>query len=173
MPIKSRTTKKSVTCFLRFGKKYLFVHRTKKGNSVDFGRLNGVGGKLEPGENFLNCALREVKEETGYKIKKAHCRLAAVVTLENGYVDDWVMCFFVIDVKTQKIPIGNENEEGQLLWLDKTEVLSSTYQLVDDLYYSWLDIIDDQKGVVFFSAILDKNEKIKQFTQTNLPFLNQ
>jgi len=169
----TRTTKKSVTCFLRCGDDYLFVHRTKKGNSVDFGRLNGVGGKLEPGENYLACALREVEEETGYMVKKTACQLKAVVSLEEGYNDDWVMCFFVIDVESKKIPLGEENEEGQLLWLDKTAVLSSQFELVDDLYYSWSDIVDDTKGVIFFSATLDENEKIKRFTKASLPFPNQ
>jgi len=170
MDAKIRLTKKSVTCFLRCGQEFLFVYRNKKGNSVDFGRLNGVGGKLKPTENFFECAVREVKEETGYQVSQTNCRLAAVVNLEDGYADDWVMCFFVIDVPSKEIPLGRENDEGQLLWLDKDKVLLSDYQLVDDLYYSWEDIVADNRGTIFFSAQLDENEKIKHFTKTFLPF---
>jgi len=48
----------SVTNFLHCGDDYLFIHRTKRQNKTDGNRLNGIGGKLEPGENFLQAAIR-------------------------------------------------------------------------------------------------------------------
>ena len=50
---KMKKTIYSVTNFIHCGDDYLFIHRTKRDNKVDEGRLNGVGGKLEPGENFF------------------------------------------------------------------------------------------------------------------------
>lgn len=33
------------------------------------GKLNGIGGKVEDGENFLDCMIREFKEETGAEVR--------------------------------------------------------------------------------------------------------
>lgn len=154
-----KLTKKSVTCFLHCGDEYLFIHRTKKGNSTDANRLNGVGGKLERGEDFLACAVRETYEETGYVVLKSDFQLAGIISLEEGYKEDWIICFFVIEVKSKDIPFGNENSEGELIWLHKDKVLSSEYDLVDDLNYCWKQITAGP-WPFFAAAILNDQEKI-------------
>lgn len=163
-----RKTIKSVTCFLRCGDEYLFIHRTKKGNDTDAQRLNGIGGKVDPGENYLQAALRETEEETGYVIDTKDCRLAGVVSLEGGYTDDWIMCFFVMTVPTKTIPIGESNEEGELIWLHKDEVLKSNYELVDDLNYLWEKIIEDG-GIFFAHSQVNQSEKIEKICISQLP----
>ncbi len=51
-------------CYLEKDGAYLMLHRVKK-NDVNHDKWVGVGGKFEPGEDALACALREVREETG------------------------------------------------------------------------------------------------------------
>ena len=51
------------------------------------GRLNGVGGKVEPGENFLRAMTREFQEEAGMTINDWH----PVLTLTGP---DWRGHFF-------------------------------------------------------------------------------
>ncbi len=162
-----RETKKSVTCFLQCGDEFLFIHRTKKGNDVDANKLNGIGGKLEPGENFLDAAIRETEEETGYVVSQKSCILTGIVSLEGGYAQDWVISFFVIPVETKTIPWGMENSEGQLVWLHKDSVLTSGYELVDDLNYLWNKIATHSK-IFFASTVVNKNEKIEQIQISEL-----
>jgi 8-oxo-dGTP pyrophosphatase MutT (NUDIX family) len=50
--------------------KCLMLHRIKKENDLHKGKWNGLGGKSEPCESPEECALREIKEESGYKINK-------------------------------------------------------------------------------------------------------
>lgn len=157
----NRKTVISVTNFIRCGEEYLFIHRTKKGSSVDFGRLNGIGGKVEPGETFIACAIRETAEETGYVVKPEDCQLRAVVDLRDGYAEDWLLCCFVIEVPTLRVPNGMENDEGQLIWLHQDSVLRSGHELVDDINYLWHDIVHTDK-LLFFSGKLDQQEKITQ-----------
>lgn len=157
----ARETILSTTNFIHCGDDYLFIHRTKKGNSVDFGRLNGIGGKVEPGETFVACAIRETLEETGYEVPQENCQLRAVVNLSGGYAQDWMMCFFSMTVETKNVPLGMENPEGNLLWLPASQVLTSGYELVDDLQYIWTDLVEDSR-VLFFAAQLNKQEKITQ-----------
>ena len=62
-----RLVQTSVTCFLYHGDDYLFLKRNLS-KRIDPGRLNGIGGRVEPRENYLDAAIRETKEETGYQV---------------------------------------------------------------------------------------------------------
>lgn len=161
-----RNVKYSVTNFLYFQDQWLFVHRNSD-RKVDPDCLNGIGGKLEPGENYLQAAIRETTEETGYQVEAADCDLAGVVSLHGGYEDDWVMCFFRVQVASMKIPIGSSNPEGKLLWLPADEVLSPAHTLVDDLHYSW-QLISSHQPTFFMSAVVDENLKISDYTLDTL-----
>lgn len=162
-----RNIKYSVTNFLHCGDDYLFVHRTKRMNKVDGGRLNGIGGKLEPGENFLQAAIRETKEETGLVVTEKDIRLVGAVRMQGGYEDDWNICFFKIAVPTKDIPLGMENAEGELLWLPHDQVLTSPFTLVDDLHYCFEDIVND-KIPFFVHAQMNADESVKDWNVSYL-----
>ena len=44
------------------------------------GKLNGFGGKVEPGETLLRCALREMEEESGLALQPAELRHVGFLT---------------------------------------------------------------------------------------------
>lgn len=157
------TTIKSVTCFLTFEDRFLFIHRTKKGNATDAGKLNGIGGKVEPGEDFLSAAIRETQEETGIIVRPEMCQLKAIVNMSGGYPDDWLMCFFKIEVLSLDLPTGLENDEGELLWLPKEQVLTSKYELVDDLHYCWEHLANNDTRVLFAGCKVGPDETILQW----------
>ncbi len=157
-----RKVQTSVTNFLYNGDDYLFIVRNKN-KRIDPGRLNGVGGRLEPGEDYMAAAIREIEEETGYKVAPEDVRLAAVGKLEGGYQEDWVMCFFKVKVPTKQVPIDTHTEDGDLIWLNKDEIFDSEYELVDDLNYCLRDIIEDS-GLVFFTAKVGDDQKIYEIS---------
>jgi 8-oxo-dGTP pyrophosphatase MutT (NUDIX family) len=156
-------TIKSVTCFLKCEDHFLFIHRTKKGNVADAGKLNGIGGKVERGEDFLTAAIRETQEETGVIVHPANCRLKAIVNMTEGYPDDWLMCFFTIKVPSRTLPTGLENDEGELMWLPKDQVLTSSFELVDDLHYCWEHLANDDTRILFAGCIVDPDETITKW----------
>ncbi len=126
---------------------------------IDPGKLNGVGGRLEPKENYLDTAIRETEEETGYSVNVDDVHLSGIVKLEGGYSEDWVICFFKIKVPSKTIPIGTKTEDGELIWLPKDKILAGKYEIVDDVNYCMQDIIDE-KEVFFMTAQLDKHQKV-------------
>lgn len=158
----ARLVQTSVTNFLFCGDEYLFVKRAAD-KKVDAGRLNGIGGKLEPGEDYLSCAIRETEEETGYVVQPEDCRLCGVVKLEGGYEEDWVMCFFAIEVPHMKIPVGLKTDEGEFMWIDKKEVLNCQIEAVDDLQYLWKHIVSKNKQF-FMTAQMNSREKIDTYS---------
>ena len=74
-------------CYLEKDGAYLMLHRVKKKNDVNHDKWVGVGGKFEPGEDALACALREVREETGLCADPARARLVMQVTRPDAFVD--------------------------------------------------------------------------------------
>jgi 8-oxo-dGTP pyrophosphatase MutT (NUDIX family) len=153
-----RLVQTSVTNFLYHGDNYLFIHKGLH-KKIDGGRLNGVGGRVERDENYLDAAIRETEEETGYIVSPEDIQLCGVVRLEGGYKNDWVFCVFKIKVPSKKIPLGSHTEDGELRWIHKDRVLDSDHELVDDIHYFFKDIVEG-KIIFFMDAKLDDNQKI-------------
>jgi 8-oxo-dGTP diphosphatase len=65
--------------------------RKRRGHGA--GKINGPGGKPEPGETPLACALRETREEVG--VDAVDARLAAVLRFIDLEEDDWLGYVFV------------------------------------------------------------------------------
>ena len=55
-------------CYLERDGKWLMLHRVTKKNDINEGKYVGVGGKFLEGESPEDCVIREVFEETGYRL---------------------------------------------------------------------------------------------------------
>jgi ADP-ribose pyrophosphatase len=160
-----RLVQKSVTVFIHHKNEYLFLKRSLN-KQMDPGKLNGVGGKLESGENYLEAAIRETQEETGYIVNEKDIKLAGVVVLEEGYTEDWVMCFFKINVRDKTIPKGSKTEDGEFIWINKDKILKNKLNLVDDLNHSLMDIISGK--LFFMNCKFNDDEKIVKYSKSIL-----
>lgn len=167
MDLPQRNIQTSVTIFIHCGAEYLFLKRHKD-KPIDPGKLNGIGGKVEPGEDYGTAAIRETMEETGYLITSSDLQLAGMVRLEGGYGDDWIMGFFRVAVTDKQIPLGNNTADGEFFWIPQDKVLTSGYELVDDLYYCFNDVIQGTH-IFFMSATVGDDLKIKHTSVTKIP----
>lgn len=94
------------------------LHRTKKQNDMSHDKWIAVGGHLEEGETPLECAKREVLEETGLVVESLKYR-AKLLFINDDYSE--IMHLFVADsFKGELI----ECDEGDLEWVKKEDMLS-------------------------------------------------
>jgi 8-oxo-dGTP pyrophosphatase MutT (NUDIX family) len=109
----------STLCYIEKEGYYLMLHRTVKKNDVNKDKWIGVGGHFEPDESPEECLLREVKEETGYRLTS--WRFRGIVTFVSGGGVTEYMCLFTADgFEGTPVPC----DEGELAWVKKTEVTS-------------------------------------------------
>lgn len=98
-----------VVVFNQAGDRLLLCKRKKE---PYLGLSNFVGGKIEPGEDSLSAAYRELWEETG--ITKADIRLTHLMDL-NYYVTECLLEVYVGRLNKELTVFGDENE---LYWSD-------------------------------------------------------
>lgn len=109
-------------CFIRRGDELLMLHRRRPPNQ---GLWNGVGGRLEPGEDPVTGCLREVREETGFILHSV--RFAGIVKWTNDG-----MYVFTADAPEGE-PVACD--EGALAWKPIEWVFTSGEVVVNVCYY--------------------------------------
>ena len=73
-------------CFLTRGDKVLMIKRRKPPHT---GLWNGVGGKIESGEGPLAGCIREVDEETGFRLSAAPRIIVQRRPIPAGLTESW------------------------------------------------------------------------------------
>lgn len=127
--------KLATLCYLRRNGKTLMVHRIKKKNDMHAGKWNGLGGKLEPGETPEECAIREIMEESGLRVFNPV--LKGVLTFPAFSNDeDWYAFVFVAHEFEGELI---DSPEGDLKWIDNSELLNLNLWDGDRIFLPWLD----------------------------------
>ena len=111
--------KMTTLCYIEKEGKYLMLHRVKKHHDINAGKWIGVGGHVENGETPEECLLREVKEETGLRLTSY--RLHGLVTFLSDVCEPELMCVFTADAFDGEMI---ECDEGELAWVEKSDVLA-------------------------------------------------
>ena len=75
-----KTLVNTTLCYIEKNGCYLMLHRTKKEDDYNKDKWIGIGGKFENGESPEDCAVREVKEETGLEIAPEDLEYCGIVT---------------------------------------------------------------------------------------------
>lgn len=88
----------------------LLMHRQKEPNK---GLWTGPGGKLEPGEAPVECARRELFEETG--LSASDFVLRGLVT-ETSPRPDWQWILFIYRASGLSGELAEDRREGVLRW---------------------------------------------------------
>jgi 8-oxo-dGTP diphosphatase len=103
------------------GGRVLLVHRNKRPGDAHLGRYNGLGGKVEAGEDVVSCLRREVREESGLECDEIVLRGTVSWPGFGKQGEDWFGFVFRID-RYSGTPM-TENPEGTLEWVALERVL--------------------------------------------------
>jgi len=122
-------------CYLKRDGKTLMVHRVKKANDVHQGKWNGLGGKLEAGETPEECAIREIREESGLAARNP--QLKGFLTFPSfANEEDWYAFVFVVrEFEGELI----DSPEGRLKWIPDEQVLELNLWEGDRIFLPWLE----------------------------------
>jgi 8-oxo-dGTP diphosphatase len=127
--------KLATLCYLRRDGKTLMIHRVKKENDMHQGKWNGLGGKLEAGETPEECAIREIREESGLQANDLHLKGFLTFPAFANEEDWYAFVFLVRDFQGELI----DSPEGILEWVDDAELLNLNLWEGDRVFLPWLD----------------------------------
>ena len=124
--------------------KYLMLHRVKKEHDENHDKWVGIGGKFEPGESPEDCAVREVREETGLTMKSWAYR-GIVTFVSDEWGTEYMHLFHSADFEGSV----KDCDEGVLEWVDKRALYDLPIWEGDKIF---LRLLDEDR--LFFSLKL-------------------
>lgn len=144
-------------CYIEHDGKTLMLERVKKDNDVHRGKFNGLGGKLKDGESPEQCAIREVKEESGLTIKNP--KLVGLLTFPKfiGEQHWYVYVFKATSFAGTLI----ESPEGNLSWQDTITLHQLPLWQGDRYFLRWI-----QQDRFFIARFFYEEKILRQFEVT-------
>jgi 8-oxo-dGTP diphosphatase len=103
------------------GRRVLLVHRNRRPDDTQLGKYNGLGGKLDPGEDVVSCMRREIREEANVECEELVLRGTISWPGFGKHGEDWFGFIFRID-RFRGTP-RTANAEGTLEWVELERVL--------------------------------------------------
>lgn len=140
-------------CYIVKDNKILMLLRNKKEKDYHKGKWNGLGGKFLLGESPEECAIREIKEESGLIVSKM--KMQGFITFPKfDSENDWnVFVFKVTEYSGNLI----DSPEGHLEWIEINKIFSLNLWEGDKLFLKWF--LEDK----FFSAkFIYENKQFKE-----------
>ena len=98
----------------------LMVHRNARPNDAQFGKFNGLGGKLEANEDIVTGMGRELQEEAGIVATELHLRGTISWPGFGKHGEDWFGFIFLITAFTGEV--WDRCPEGELSWVPLAEI---------------------------------------------------
>jgi 8-oxo-dGTP diphosphatase len=103
------------------GRQVLLIHRDRRPDDSHFGKYNGLGGKVDAGEDVVACIRREIREEAGLECDALLLRGTVSWPGFGKGGEDWFGFIFRID-RWHGTPL-TQNAEGTLAWVAVERVL--------------------------------------------------
>ncbi|MEM8904954.1 MAG: 8-oxo-dGTP diphosphatase [Actinomycetota bacterium] len=107
----------------RSADRVLLVRREARPDDEHFGKVNGLGGKLEPDEHVVDGIRRELREEASIEVSSITLRGTVTWTGFGPSAEDWLGFVFLVDGWDGDPP--DANEEGTLEWVPRVRLLAA------------------------------------------------
>lgn len=113
----------------------LLVRRDARPDDEHFGKVNGLGGKLEPDEHVVEGIRRELREEAAVEVRSLRLRGTVTWTGFGPSETDWLGFVFLVEAWDGEPP--SSNDEGSLEWVPRTRLLDACSPDGDDELPMW------------------------------------
>ena len=107
----------------------LMIHRNSRPGDLHLGKYNGLGGKMEAGEDIATCMKREIYEEAALTVTSMQLRGTISWPGFGKHGEDWFGFIFLITSYTGTPPA--HNNEGSLEWIPIPQLLTGQVPLWD------------------------------------------
>ncbi len=141
------------------GRQVLMTHRVGRGSDEQFGKYNGLGGRMEPGEDLATCMIREIREEAGIEVVRMRLRGTLNWTGFGPQNEDWFAAVFLVDA-FRGTP-AERSEEGPLVWVDLSRLAELPMWEGDRLF---LPLVFDDDPRPFHGYMPYENDRPKGWT---------
>jgi 8-oxo-dGTP diphosphatase len=101
----------------------LMIRRDARPDDDHFGKVNGLGGKVEADESITQSLRRELREEAAIELTSFALRGTVTWTNFGPKREQWLAFIFLVDGWRGDPPPGNE--EGTLLWVERERLLDA------------------------------------------------
>jgi len=101
----------------------LLIRRNARLDDDHYGKVNGLGGKVEVDEDIGSSARREINEEAGLDATELQLRGTVTFSDFGPKREQWLV--FVFLVTSWQGNCNTENDEGSLEWVSRSELLDA------------------------------------------------
>lgn len=101
----------------------LMVERNARADDDHYGKINGLGGKLETDESVVEGVARELDEEAGLTLESLRLRGTITWTNFGPKREQWLAFVFLVDGWRGRPP--DRNDEGDLRWVPRSDLLAA------------------------------------------------
>jgi 8-oxo-dGTP diphosphatase len=108
----------------------LMIRRDARPDDDHYGKVNGLGGKLEADEGVVEGARRELREEAAIELSSLSLRGTITWTNFGPNGEEWLGFVFLADGWIGDPPATNA--EGTLEWIDRARLLQACSEHPDE-----------------------------------------
>ena len=144
-------------CHLERNDAYLMLHRVKKEVDINKGKWIGVGGKFEYGEAPEDCLMREVFEETGFKLTGFAYR-GLITFIYDDKDPEFIFVYTSTEFETgsdEEMPLP-DCDEGIFKWIPKKDI--QDLELWEGDRYMLRYLVQDRKEPFSLKLTYDAND---------------
>ncbi|GIF24430.1 8-oxo-dGTP diphosphatase [Actinoplanes tereljensis] len=146
-------------------KDILMIRRDARPDDIHFGYYNGLGGKVEPGEDVATCMRREIREEAGLECSALD--FAGTISWPGFGKDGGNWFGFLFRIAAFSGTPLTSNDEGSLHWMPIADVLAGNIPMWESDRH-FLPLVFADSPAVFHGVMPFANGKALSWSYTTL-----